>query len=177
MGNYPDSRVCIDPHISLQRILLQALLPFLSIVRVQHPDGLLQENHNRETDVGDPTEPGSLRNEFIKDHRQDDSEPQLKSAIRDIKRASTMGGGGGGAMGGGAGGGGAADETRRRLLGGAVLEWVRGLTSELCEAAADRVAFYTIPKVKFSLWFASHVMYTLQLTYLGIFFSEDKQVR
>ena len=36
--------------------------------------------------------------------------------------------------------------------------------------------FYNIPKVKFTMWFASHVVYTVLLTFLGVHFSSDRSM-
>ena len=50
------------------------------------------------------------------------------------------------------------------------------INAAIGQFVSDTLAFYTIPKVKFALWFASHVIYTFQLTELGIIFSEDREV-
>ena len=198
VGDFPDSRGCIEPYVGLQQILLQAMLPFLSIVNVYKPADELQENHNRLTDVGSPAASGSLREEYIADNDGgNETDPQLEVAMRDIRRARSMARGlkapGISRLSSNGGAGDAASSfcaaAKNVAIQLATCDYSSLVASAdvLKEAAGqklagykkaviDKLEFYFIPKVKFAVWFASHLLYTLLLTHLGIYFSEDRRL-
>ena len=171
IGRYPGSSCMIEPYVGLQEIFLQAMLPFLSIVHALPPDGELQTNCSRQTDVGGGglKNKSSLRNEFIKDcDLSDGTDPQLKAAMREVRRAAAKANGRGQTTSGG--------DHSEETVGSKGGKGAAGLYADMCEAISNRLGFYMIPKVKMAMWFASHVLYTLLLTHLGIYFSEDQRV-
>ena len=116
--------------------------------------------------------PGPLSREFIKDQGQNDgTDPQLKPVMRALKRFSARR-----SMSRGIYTAAALDSGGKGGKGSGRLPFDDEAVAAFREAVSDKVAFYKIPKVKFAMWFASHVLYTLLLTDLGIYFSEDKKV-
>jgi len=95
-GNYPDSKRCIEPHVGVATILLQAMVPFLPIIEVNAISVELTENATTRTDPSsrDPSEEGSLRSQYIEDHSQDDEDPQFKKALKEVHRAAARAEGG-----------------------------------------------------------------------------------
>lgn len=177
-GNFPSSLACIEEHVSLVTILIQCLLPFIRIIPLDTPNVCqLKKNASREVDNGTGT---ALRDEYIGDHQEDDTDAQLKGTMRKVARraasysskapdpaAATPLAEIGGVS--------AAEEQEplspRDALGPGN---GRARPRNATEFFSDALAFYSIPKVKYAMWFLSHAVYTLLLTELGLHFSADR---